>query len=190
MLPSPNWKQRRISKETDDDVAEDLVDPCPRARCLALQSSRRTSRSPSRSWPSSRRPSSWSRGGLLPVCPAAVLLVSPAVVLLVSLVPGGPPGPRAAGLPRPPGVGGGRPGLLAVTVTFTAAPGPMPTANTANYGYGRSGYGYGDGSWRHRYWPYGVYVYSKVLTPAAAITPTSTATGLRAYRRVWTCSEE
>ena len=85
------------------------------------------------------------------------------------------PGPRAADLPRPPGVGGGRPSLHGGQGNFygrsgtyayghTGVYGRTPNysyygSNYGYYGYGRSGYAYG--SCRHRYWaPYGVYIYS------------------------------
>ena len=74
--------------------------------------------------------------------------------------PSAPPGPRAAGLPRPSGAGSGRPGFSAGHGSAYGRSGTYAYGNTANYGYGRSGYGYGYGSWRQRYWPYGVYVYS------------------------------
>ena len=107
--------------------------------------------------------------------------------------PGGPPGPRAAGLPRPSGAGGGRPGFsgghgsaYGRSGTYAYGYGQL----RRNYGYGRSGYGYGYGSWRHRYWPYGVYAYSNSSDSSGCYYTYKYSSRLRAYRRVWTCSEE
>ena len=111
--------------------------------------------------------------------------------------PGGPPGPRAAGLPRPSGAVGGRPGFSggygsAYGRSGAYAYGRSGTygyGHTANYGYGRSGYGYGYGSWRHGYWPYGVYAYSNSSDSSGCSYTYKYSSRLRGYRRVWTCSE-
>ena len=95
--------------------------------------------------------------------------------------PGGPPGLGAAGLPRPPGVGGSRPGLhggqgnvygrasSALGHTGTAAPGIMAMAAQAMptaMDRGETATGRLMAS-----------LSTAILTPAAAITPTTTATG-------------
>ena len=136
----------------------------------------------------------------LPPLPAALLPVSPAAPPglpgVVCLGSRRSSGPGAAGLPRPPGVGGGRPGLHGGQGNVYGRSGTYAYGHTGvyghtgNYGYGRSGYAYGYGSWRDRYWaPYGVSVYSNSNSSGCYYTY-KYSYRLGAYRRVQVCSEE
>src|SRR5271165_2041341 len=124
MLPSPNWKQRRTSKETHD-VAEDPVD-CIHERAVGpAVIAPNTALAQLPPLPAALLPV--SPAALLPVSPAALLPVSPAALLPVSpaalLLDLGPLtflvllASEAVVLAS-----------MAVRATFTAAPGPMPTA--------------------------------------------------------------
>ncbi len=107
MPRSPNWKRPRISNEAQrryTKLRKTLL-TFPRAGCSALQ-------------PSASNAALAQR---FPGPPAPDGLAGP-------LRLGGPPGPRTADLPRPPGVEGRNPGYMAVRETLSAAPGPLPTA--------------------------------------------------------------
>jgi hypothetical protein len=104
--------------------------------------------------------------------------------------PGRPSGRRAAGIPRSPIVGGGRPGLHGGQGNFSGGRGGYAYGHTATYGYGRSGYAHGNGSRRYRYSaPYGVYVYGNSNSSGCDYTY-EYSNRLRAYRRVSVCSKE
>ncbi len=106
--------------------------------------------------------------------------------------PGGPPGPRAAGLPRPTGAGGFRPGFSGGHGSAYGRSGGYAYghARSGGFGYSRSGYGSDYGSWRHRYWPYGVYAYSSSSDSSGYYCTYKYSYRLGAYRRVRVCSEE
>ena len=109
--------------------------------------------------------------------------------------PGGPPGPKAAGLPRPFGAGGGFSGgqgnVYGRSGTYAhGAPGPRRTATPAAMGMAAQGMltamGRGDTVTGCPL----ASMPTAIPTLAAAYYTYTYSNRLRAYRRVWVCSEE
>ena len=174
---------------------------------MALQSSRRTPRSPSSTWPPSRWRSPGPAADRLPVCLAVVLLVSLDLAVLGALAFLDPArGP--AGLARPADLlVHGRLAFLALRRrrrSSEPAGGRVRLEPLRGLAYGRSGlwvrphrqlrldrsgYGYGYRSWRHGDWAYGVYVDSNSSDSSGCYYADKYNYRLGGYRRVWTCSE-
>ena len=178
MLPPANWKQRRISKETRHMLRKTFLTSVHERdawRCShRAERSARPAASPSQ-WPSSssraassRSPrrrscwspwswrSSWSSGRW----PSSSLPVSLAAALVQRW---------------PPAIGAGSSRLLGAR--YRLRPPGLCVRPHRHYGYGRSGYAYGYGSGDTATGRLMASMSTAIPTLAAAITPTSTATG-------------
>jgi hypothetical protein len=109
--------------------------------------------------------------------------------------PGGP-GPRAADLPHPSDIGGGRPSLHSGQGDVFDRSGAYAYGHSgvyghsSNYGYDRSAHAYGNRSWRHRDWAGdGVYVDSNSDSSGCYYADKYNYR-LGAYTRVQVCSED